>query len=111
VEAALYDQRSVVRMLGMRRTMFVLPLELVPVVYAACTQAVAARERVLLVKHLEGAGVATDGAAWLAAAEDATMAALEGLGGTWRRSDPPRWPTFAGGRGGQARRRPGRSPQ
>ncbi|MGH8975116.1 MAG: DNA glycosylase AlkZ-like family protein, partial [Acidimicrobiia bacterium] len=42
VEQALYEERSLVRMLGMRRTMFVLPLDLVPVVQAACTQAIAA---------------------------------------------------------------------
>ena len=37
VEAALYDDRSLVRTLCMRRTMFVLPVPMVPVVQAACT--------------------------------------------------------------------------
>src|SRR5688572_18557461 len=37
LERALYKDRSLVRTLCMRRTMFVLPVELVPVVQAACT--------------------------------------------------------------------------
>src|SRR5437773_1010767 len=38
VERALYDERTVVRILGMRRTMFVVPLDLAPVIEAACTR-------------------------------------------------------------------------
>ena len=45
LEKALYDDRVLVRMLGMRRTIFVLPVELAPVVQAACTRAIAVRER------------------------------------------------------------------
>jgi Winged helix DNA-binding domain len=41
VERALYEDRLLLRMLGMRRTMFVVPVELAPVVHAACTQAIA----------------------------------------------------------------------
>ena len=37
VEQALYDDRTLVRVLGMRRTLFVEPLELVPIVYASST--------------------------------------------------------------------------
>ena len=50
IERALYEERSLVRVLGMRRTLFVVPRELVPVVYAACTRTIAARER----RRLEG---------------------------------------------------------
>ncbi|MGH3648378.1 MAG: DNA glycosylase AlkZ-like family protein, partial [Micromonosporaceae bacterium] len=39
VERALYDDRTLVRMLGMRRTMFVAPVGLAPVVQAAATRA------------------------------------------------------------------------
>ena len=45
LEKALYDDRVLIRMLGMRRTIFVLPVELAPVVQAGCTRAIAARER------------------------------------------------------------------
>ena len=43
VERALYEERKLLRMIGMRRTMFVLPLDLAVVVQAACTEAIAAR--------------------------------------------------------------------
>src|ERR1700754_462603 len=45
LEKALYDDRVLIRMLGMRRTVFVVPVDLAPVVQAACTRAIAARER------------------------------------------------------------------
>src|SRR5690349_2037130 len=56
VERALYEDRVLVRMLGMRRTMFVVASELVPVVQEACTRDVAARLRRGLVQHLEQSG-------------------------------------------------------
>src|SRR5438552_2164967 len=45
VEHALYESRALMRMLGMRRTMFVVPTDFAPVVQAACTRAVAQRLR------------------------------------------------------------------
>lgn len=75
IERALYDDRSLVRMLGMRRTMFVVPVDLAPVVQAACAQAVAVQERRKLVQHLEQAGVA-DAANWLVDVEESTAHAL-----------------------------------
>jgi len=80
VEDALYAERRLVRMLGMRRTMFVVTRDLAPVVQAACTAAIATQLRRTLVRHLTEAGVATDCAAWLAALEDATAAALTARG-------------------------------
>ncbi len=80
IERALYEERTAVRMLGMRRTMFVVPEELAPVVQAACTQALVPRERRRLVQLLEQGGIAGDGAAWLRQAEDATVRALAARG-------------------------------
>lgn len=80
VERALYDDRSLVRMLGMRRTMFVVGVDLAPVVQAACTRTIAARERRRLVQHLEKAGVASDAGRWLADVEESTYRALEARG-------------------------------
>ena len=80
VERALYDDRAVVRMLGMRRTLFVVPADLVPVIAYGCTRAIARRERTKLVQHIETGGVAADGAPWLRAIEAATLAALAGRG-------------------------------
>ena len=42
LERALYDDRTLLRMLGMRRTMFVVDRELGAVMDAACTQALVA---------------------------------------------------------------------
>src|ERR1700674_4436453 len=64
IEQELYERRALVRMLGMRRTMWVLPLELASVVQAACTRSIAVRERRVLVEILEEAGV-SDAAGWL----------------------------------------------
>jgi winged helix DNA-binding protein len=76
VEAELYDRRSLVRMLGMRRTMFVVTRELAPVVQAACTDKVAATQRRLLVKHLTDLTDVADVPGWLADVEESTYAAL-----------------------------------
>ena len=73
---ALYDDRSVVRMLGMRRTMFVEPLELVSVVHAACSEANGGQQRRATIQMLATAGVADDPAAWLAEVEAETVHAL-----------------------------------
>ncbi|MGH9036080.1 MAG: winged helix DNA-binding domain-containing protein [Acidimicrobiia bacterium] len=76
VEAALYDQRSLVRMLGMRRTMFALPGGLVPVVQAACSRAIAVNERRRTLQLLAEGGMARDPAGWLERAESLTLEAL-----------------------------------
>jgi len=75
MERALYDERSLLKILGMRRTMFVVPRDLAAVVHASCTVAIAARERRRDIAMLESAGIA-DAARWLADAEAATVAAL-----------------------------------
>ncbi|MET8831004.1 winged helix DNA-binding domain-containing protein [Streptomyces sp. NPDC004610] len=77
-ERALYTDRSLVRMHGMRRTVFVFPAELTAVVHASTGIAVAARERAGLLQQMAAAG-APD-AVWLRDVEDATLAALERRG-------------------------------
>ena len=81
---ALYDDRTVLKVLGMRRTMFVEPRELVPVVHGAVTKALAAAERKRLIQMLEGAdkdaGVDADVERWLAKVESETVAALTDAG-------------------------------
>src|SRR5215472_1859507 len=44
MERALYEERSLAKILCMRRTMFVVPAGLVPVVHAACTRALVPRQ-------------------------------------------------------------------
>lgn len=83
VERALYEDRSLLRLLGMRRTVFVTPLDVAPVIQAACSRALATRERRLLLQLLSAAGVAADAAGaeeWLAGAERAALDALEAGG-------------------------------
>src|SRR4051812_49872567 len=57
VEHALYEERSLLRVLSMRRTMFVAPVETAAIMLAACSRDVAARERRKLIGYLEAAGV------------------------------------------------------
>jgi hypothetical protein len=79
IEDALYVKRELVRMLGMRRTMFVVPDELAPVVQAACTRAIAVQLRRRYQQLLGAAGVVTDVAVetWWNDLERDTLAALE----------------------------------
>jgi len=81
IERAMYDERALLRMLGMRRTMFVVPVELAPIVQAACTQAIAAAQRRLLLQLLEQSGIAADEPErWLEEVEEATVKALAARG-------------------------------
>src|SRR5256714_1790196 len=80
VETALYEDRTLVRMLGMRRTVFVVPRDCVPVIQAACTDALAAVNRRRLGRLLVDSGVTDEPDKWLAAAGEATPAAPGQLG-------------------------------
>jgi len=80
IERALYEERSLVRMLGMRRTVFVVPVGLVPVIQAACTDQIAERMRRQLAQAIETSGIAADGASWLKDVGEATVHALAARG-------------------------------
>ncbi|MFJ9820279.1 winged helix DNA-binding domain-containing protein [Streptomyces sp. NPDC101151] len=73
-ERALYEDRTLVRMHGMRHTVFVFPTGLTAVVHASTGLTVAARERASLLKDMAKAG-APD-AAWLAEVEASVLAVL-----------------------------------
>jgi hypothetical protein len=77
LEAALYERRSLIRVLGMRRTMFVVPRGQVGVLDAACTRSYGAAERRRLARLLEEQGIAPDGEAWIEEVGHETLAALE----------------------------------
>src|SRR2546430_983848 len=81
VERALYDDRTVVRILGMRRTMFVVPLDLAPVIEAACTRKIAAWMRRQTIQLIEACGIAKDGRRWLERAERRAHRARRARGG------------------------------
>lgn len=56
VEKALYDDRTLLRMLAMRRTMFVAPIDLVPVLQAAVADALAHKQRKTYGRYVEQSG-------------------------------------------------------
>lgn len=68
VDRALYDERSLVKQLAVRRTLFVLPRDLLPAAWGSAARRVAVQQRALMVKDLVAGGVA-DPEAWLATAE------------------------------------------
>ncbi len=80
IEHTLYTERALVRMLGMRRTVFVVPADLMPVIQAACTDQIAERMRRDLAQRVQDSGIAADGANWLKEAGEATVRALEARG-------------------------------
>jgi hypothetical protein len=80
LEAALYDDRTLVRILAMRRTLFLAPTELFTTLDEACARALAPPERRRVSRLLEEHGVTDDGAGWLDDACARTLAALARLG-------------------------------
>jgi len=80
IEHALYTERTLVRMLGMRRTVFVVPAGLVPVIQAACTDLIAERLRRQLIQVVQEAGITPDAATWLKEVGEATVRVLAARG-------------------------------
>ena len=65
IESELYEEHSVLRMLAMRRTLFLVPVHDVPMVHGAASRAVAATERKRTIAMLTAAGIGPDPAALL----------------------------------------------
>jgi hypothetical protein len=80
VDRALYQDRALIRLLGMRRTVFVTALDIAPLIQAACSRAVAATERRKLLGRLAESGVGDDVGRWLAEVEQAALTALTARG-------------------------------
>ncbi|NND02178.1 MAG: winged helix DNA-binding domain-containing protein [Acidimicrobiia bacterium] len=80
LETAMYEDRELLRLLGMRRTMFVVPHDLGAVMDAGCTRALAAAERRRTVKMVTEHGLTTDGEAWIDDVSSRTMAAIRERG-------------------------------
>lgn len=78
LEDALYERRSLARMIGMRRTLFVVPRDVAAVMDEACTRALAPPEHRRLVGMLEEQGVAPAGKGerWLRRVAAQTLEAL-----------------------------------
>ncbi len=80
VERALYDDRSLVRVLAMRRTVFAVPRDFAGACLAGASDIVAAEQRRLLLKALAEAGMTGDLEAWVDRAEQAALTAIEAAG-------------------------------
>ena len=78
VDRALYDDRTLVKQLAMRRTLWVFPRDLLPAAWGSASARVAAQLRPRLAKEIEAGGIADDGHAWVDAACRAVLAHLDG---------------------------------
>lgn len=76
LDAALYDDRTVVKHLAMRRTLWVFAASDLGAVQSAASDRVAANERKRLIADVVKAGIATDGDGWLASASAAVLGHL-----------------------------------
>lgn len=76
VEQALYEDRSLVKQLAMRRTLFVFPRDLLPAAWGSAAARTAAQEQGRLVKDVVRGGLDDDGERWLAQAEHAVLSLL-----------------------------------
>src|SRR5512132_3520465 len=65
LETVLYERKDLLRMLGMRRTLFVVPLDVAAIMDEACTKALVAGQRRRLITMIQEEGIAKDGARWL----------------------------------------------
>jgi hypothetical protein len=65
VDRALYDDRTLVKQLAMRRTLFVFPRDLLPAAWGSASARVAAQQRAQVAKWVVGAGIADDADAWI----------------------------------------------
>jgi hypothetical protein len=80
LDEALYERRTLLRMLGMRRTLFVQTRRVAAVMDTACTRDLLPPQRRRLAGMIEDQGLAEDGEIWLSAVEEATMGALVAAG-------------------------------
>ena len=76
IDRVLYTDRSVVKQLAMRRTVFAFPRALLPAVWGSAAARVAAQQRDRLARAVVKEGIAADGPAWVAEATGAVLALL-----------------------------------
>jgi hypothetical protein len=76
--AALYDDRTLVRVIAFRRTVFAVPLDFAPVCFAGAADTVARNERRVFHKLLVDSGVTDDPEPWLLRAEEVALEVVRG---------------------------------
>jgi hypothetical protein len=80
VQAALYDDRSVIRFHAMRRTLWVASQTVARMAYASSTTKFLGPEHRRFVKLLADNGISDHGDDWIASAKEQVLAALHGAG-------------------------------
>jgi len=95
LETALYTDKSLLRILGMRRTMWVVPTPFAHVVNSSSTIAHADYQRRRTQQLIESSGIATDGEEWVRHVSEATIAALNSRGEATARELTEEVPEFA----------------
>lgn len=80
IDRALYEERSVVKQLAMRRTLFVFPRDLLPAVWGSASTRVAAQLNTRLAKEVESHGLSPQGERWVTGMADAVLACLRAEG-------------------------------
>lgn len=77
VDRALYVERTLVKQLAMRRTLFVFPRDLLPAAWGSAAARVARQQRDRVRKDVVAGGIATDADAWIDTATGAVLALLD----------------------------------
>jgi hypothetical protein len=76
IDAALFENRSIVKQLAMRRTLFAFPRDLLGAVWGSASARVTAQIGTRFAKDIELGGLTGDGAAWLTEQTAAVKAAI-----------------------------------
>ncbi len=86
VDRALYEERSLVKQLAMRRTLFAFPRDLLAATWGSASARVAGVQRARMAEDVVKAGIAADGEEWLERARAEVLAVLgehpDGLAGS-----------------------------
>ncbi len=76
IDRALYEDRSVVKQLAMRRTLFVFPRDLLPAVWGSASERVERALHARLAKEVESNGLAPRGPQWVAGVLEGVLQSL-----------------------------------
>lgn len=80
VAREMYAERSLLRVYGMRRTLWVIERDTLPLIEHSSTQSIAPGQRRRMAKMLVDGGVTNDGEAWLDGVQRATLALIADKG-------------------------------
>lgn len=80
LESDLYESRALARVLGMRRTLWLVPTDTVAQIHNSSTVKIAGPELRRLARMVEAAGLSDDGAAWYRQVSEKTIAVIQAHG-------------------------------